>query len=111
MSVFLLVNNASTVTDVTPAAIFLEKGAAIKALYEYEKASVFRPIVLYEYTLVDGFAQYPSCFHRVKRDWKSIVEGIETIPIQETEFRKMHPFIFDKLTSFANPSDRIERAL
>ena len=49
MSIFLLVNKSSTVSDVTPATVFVDKGQAIRALYEYEMATVFKPIVLYEY--------------------------------------------------------------
>ena len=97
MSIFLLVNNSPQVADVSPAALFVDKGQAIKALYEYEQASVFRPIVLYEYALVDGVATVPTCFHRVKRNWRLVVDGYETLPIHPSEFIKQHPFIFDKL--------------
>jgi hypothetical protein len=111
MSLFLLVNNSAQVADVSPAALFLDKGQAIKALYEYEQASVFRPIVLYEYVLVDGVATIPKCFHRVKRNWRSVVDGCETIPINPSEFIKQHPFIFDKLEAFTTPSTMKERAI
>lgn len=104
MSIYLLVNNSSTVGDVTPAKVFVEKGVAIRALHEYEQKSVFRPIVLYEYILEDGEATYPVCFYRVHRNKKGIVEGVEKIPIREYEFKKNHPFIFDKLESFFEPS-------
>jgi len=111
MSVFLLVNNSSTVADTTPAAIFVDKGLAIRALYEYERASVFRPIVLYEYSLTDGVALHPECFHRVKRNNKGIVDGVETVPVNPAEFIKSHPFIFDKLESFLMPSNEGKRAV
>jgi len=107
MSIFLLVNNSAQVSDVTPAAIFVDKGQAIKALYEYEQASVFRPIVLYEYVLTDGIATIPKCFHRVKRNWRLVVEGYETVPVHQVEFIKHHPFIFDKLEACTTPSVRI----
>jgi hypothetical protein len=111
MSIFLLVNNSAQVSDVTPAAIFVDKGQAIKALYEYEQASVFRPIVLYEYVLTDGIARIPKYFHRVKRNWRLVVEGCETIAINESEFVKNHPFIFDKLEALTTPSSMRERSL
>ena len=104
MSIFLLVNNSAQVSDVTPAAVFLDKGQAIKALYAYEQASVFRPIILYEYSLQDGFATIPKCFHRVKRNWRLVVEGCESVPINPSEFVKAHPFIFDKLEAFTTSS-------
>ena len=104
MSVFLLVNNSTTVADVTPFKIFLDKGEAIRSLYEYEQVSVFKPIILYEYVLDNGNATYPIAFHKVKRNWKSVVEGIETIPVNPVEFRKKHPFIFDKLQAFTDSS-------
>ena len=104
MSIFLLVNNSSTVSDVTPATVFVDKEQAFRALYKYEMASVFKPIVLYEYILTDGFAKYPSFFHRVKRNWKSIVEGIETMPVNHEEYKKNHPFVFDKLESVCETS-------
>ena len=111
MSIFLLVNNASSVADTTPAAIFTDKGLAIRTLYAYEQASVFRPIILMEYPLTDGVAKFPSCFHRVKRDWRSIVDGIETVSVNSAEFVKQHPFIFDKLESFLMPSNEGKRAV
>jgi hypothetical protein len=111
MSVFLLVNNSSTVADTTPAAIFVEKGEAIRALYEYEKVSVFRPILLYDYPLKDGVALHPVCFYRVKRNNKGIVDGVETVPVNSAEFVKSHPFIFDKLESFLLPSNEGKRAV
>ena len=104
MSVFLLVNNSSTVSDATPFKIFVDKGEAIRSLYEYEQVSVFKPIVLYEYVLENGNATYPIAFHRVKRNWKSLVEGVERIPVNPVEFRKQHPFVFDKLQSFTDSS-------
>jgi len=105
MSIFVLVNNSTQVADVTPAALFLDKGQAIKALYEYEMASVFRPIVLYEYPLLNGVAMIPSCFHRVTRN-RLLVDGYETVPVNPTEFIKTHPFIFDKMEAFTTPSDK-----
>ena len=111
MSIFLLVNNSAQVGDITPAAVFLDKGQAIKALYEYEQTSVFRPIVLYEYVLTGGFATIPTYFHRVKRNWRLVVEGCETVPVNPTEFTKVHPFIFDKLEAFTTPSTMKERAI
>jgi len=109
MSIFLLVNKSTTVSDATPATVFVDKGQAIRALYEYEMATVFKPIVLYEYLLRDGFATYPSCFHRVKRNWKSVVEGIETVPINQEEFKKNHPFVFDKLESVRETSPEFRK--
>ena len=106
MSIFVLVNNSTQVCDVTPAALFLDKGQAIKALYEYEQMSVFRPIVLYEYPLLDGVAMIPSCFHRVTRNWRRVVDGYETVPVNSNAFIKVHPFIFDKMEAFTTPSDK-----
>lgn len=100
MRIFILVNNSTSVSDMTPARIFTNKEEAIKELYEYEQKSVFKQIVLYEYVLENGSATYPSFFYRVKRQYKSIVEGIEHFPVNQTEFRKNHPFIFDKFESF-----------
>lgn len=108
---FLLINNAVTVADVTPTAIFVDRGQAMRALYEYEQVSVFKPILLYEYVLTDGIGKYPLCFYRVKRNWKSIVEGIEKVAVNQTEFKKQHPFIFDKLESIFEPSTEIPRAV
>ena len=99
MSVFLLINNASTVADYTPVRIFVHKQEAIAFLFAYEQATVFKPIVLYEYVLENGSATYPTCFYRVKRNDNRIVEGLETVPVNPTEFRKIHPFLYDKLQS------------
>ena len=108
MSVFLLINNSSTVKDVTPAKLFFNKETAIKALYEYEMKSVFKPIVLYEYRMENDIAEIPSFLYRIKRTSKNLVEGHEQIPVRVNEFIKNHPFIFDKLESFRD-AEHIDR--
>ena len=111
MSLFILINNSSTVKDGTPVKIFQNKEVAIQNLYEYEMKSVFKPILLYEYLFVDGQAQFPKWFYKVKRDSKGIVEGIEQTPVNITEYIKTHPFVFDKLESMFDASTRKERAV
>jgi len=111
MSVFLLINNSSTVKDVTPAKLFLDKETAIKALYEYEMKSVFKPILLYEYAMEDGVAEFPSFLYRVNRTTKNLVDGYEQIPVRVNEFIKKHPFIFDKLESFRDAENVSRRAV
>ena len=106
MSVFILVNNASTVGDYTPIKLFTNFEEASKFLLAYEQKTVFKPIILYEYVLENGSATYPVCFFRVIRNKTYVVEGIEKIPVNPTEFRKNHPFLFDKTQSmFADSSE------
>ena len=109
MRIYLLVNNSTSVSDTTPAKIFTKKEEAIKELFDYEQKSVFKQIVLYEYVLDNGSATYPSFFYRVKREYKSIVEGLEQFPVNHKEFRKNHPFIFDKFESFQEPTNGVTR--
>ena len=102
MRIYLLVNNSTSVSDTTPAKIFTKKEEAIKELFDYEQKSVFKQIVLYEYVLDNGSATYPSFLYRVKREYKSIVEGIE-------QFRKNHPCMFDTFESFQEPTNVVTR--
>ena len=106
MSIFLLVNNNSTINDRTPMKIYTSFDKALAGLFELDMKSVFKPIVLYEYTLIDGVGKFPVCFYRVKRDSKHLVEGHERIPINQSEFTKIHPFVFDKYESILDASVR-----
>lgn len=106
MNLFIIINNASTVGDSTPVKIFTDMEEAMFFLLEYEQKSIFKPIVMYEYTLLNGSATFPKCLYRVKRDEKHLVKGIEKVPIHPAEFQKNHPFLFDKFQSmFANSSE------
>ena len=111
MSIFVLVNNSSIVNDVTPVKMFLTRELAIQALYDYEMKSVFKPVIMYEYTLKDGVADMPTCWYKIKRSNKGIVEGHERIPVNQKEYLKRHPFLFDKLESMFDASTQNERAL
>ena len=106
MNLFVVINNASTVGDCTPVKIFTDMEEAMFFLFEYEQKSIFKPIIMYEYTLINGSATFPKCFYRVNRGEKHLVEGIEKVPINSAEFQKNHPFLFDKFQSmFANSSE------
>ena len=110
MSIFILVNNARSVGDTMPIRIFTNSEEAIKFLFAYEQTTVFKPILLYEYLLENGSATYPICFYRVKRNEKQLVDGYEKIAVSPTEFRKSHPFLFDKIQSMFDASTEEHRA-
>jgi len=106
MKLFIIINNASTVGDSTPVKIFTDLEEATAFLFEYEQKSIFKPIVMYEYTLVNGSASFPKCLYRVKRGETHLVEGLETVLINPVEFQKNHPFLFNKFQSmFANSTE------
>ena len=90
MSIFLLVNNSATVRDTTPIRIYTSYEEGSKGLRDHGQHSQFQPIVLYEYVLQNGSAEYPKCFYRLSRSDKQI----ETLPVNPSEFRKQHPFLF-----------------
>ena len=110
MSIFILVNNASAVGDTTPVRMFTNSEEAIKFLFAYEQKSVFKPVLLYEYVLENGSATYPICFYRVKRNETQLVDGYDKVAVVPTEFRKSHPFLFDKLQSMFDASTEEHRA-
>lgn len=94
MHLFLLVNNASTVRDATPVTIYTNYEEAIAGLAKYEQTTVFRPIILYEYVLENGSAIYPKWMYRREREGNQV--ELTKYPVNPTEFRKSHPFVWDK---------------
>jgi hypothetical protein len=75
-----------------PVQLFASYEDAIAGLRAYEQQSVFRPIVLYEYVFQNGSATYPSWFYRIEREGSQT--NLAKYPVNPTEFRKVHPFLF-----------------